>query len=184
MGTAGPPMKHAASPVSVQPLAHSRAEVAAGILAVMQLAHEQEGRWLQLAHVPPLLETVPAIQASTRFHLGAVRGDEIVGVLVVAPDDEPGQLSIATLVVHPGVQRQGVARRLVQDALARGPGVVFSVSAATANTAAMALYRGLGFVPYRQGVLGPASLPITKLRRLAAPAEPQPGPDPAAADPD
>lgn len=154
-------------PVTLQPLAHQRPEVAAGILAVMQLAHEQEGRWLQMTHVPPLLETVPAIQASTRFHLGAVSGKDIVGVLVVAPDDEPGQLSIAALVVHPRVQRQGVARRLLQHALQLGPGVVFSVSAASANAAAMTLYRSLGFVPYRQGVLGPASLPITKLRRLA-----------------
>jgi len=38
----------------------------------------------------------------------------------------------------------------LQQALQRGPGVVVSVSAA----ATMAQYRSLGFVVYRQGVLG------------------------------
>ena len=174
ISTSAATMKPATPVVILQPLPHRQREVAAGILAVMQQAHEQEGRWLQLSPVPPLLETVADIQASTRFHLGALQGDDIVGVLVIAPDDEPGQLSIASLVVQPRVQRQGLARRLVQDALQRGPGVVFSVSAASANTAAMALYRSLDFVPYRQGVLGPASLAITKLRRLAEAAESEP----------
>ena len=170
-------MKHAPPLVFVQTLAHHRGEIAAGILSLMQQAHEQEGRWLQLNPVPPLLQTVAEIQASTRFHLGALQGNDIVGVLVIAPDDEPGQLSIASLVVHPSVQRQGLARRMVLDALQRGAGVIFSVSAATGNTAAMALYRSLGFVPYRQGVLGPASLAITKLRRLAAAAAVEPAAD-------
>lgn len=160
-------MKPAAAQVTVQPLAHQRPEVAAAILDVMQQAHQQEGHWLQMSHVPPLQDTVAHIQASTRFHLGAVQEGVIVGVLVIAPDDEPGQLNIATLVVLPRAQRQGVARRLVHNALQRGPGVVFSVSAASANAAAMALYRSLGFVPYRQGVLGLAKLPVTKLRCTA-----------------
>ncbi len=170
-------MKPSPPPVTLHPLAHQQRDVAAAILAVMQQAHEQEGRWLQLSPVPPLLDTVADIQASSRFHLGALQGDDIVGVLVIAPDDEPGQLSIASLVVLPNVQRQGLARRLVQNALQRGPGVVFSVSAASANTAAMALYTSLGFVPYRQGALGPASLAITKLRRQAGAAEAQPAVD-------
>jgi ribosomal protein S18 acetylase RimI-like enzyme len=90
-----------------------------------------------------------------------------VGVLVVTPDDEPGQLCISTLVVQASAQRQGVGRSLVLDALQRGPGVVFAVSAATANVAAMGLYHGLGFTAYRHGVLGAAQLPVTKLRRVA-----------------
>ncbi len=164
----------------VSPLAHQRAELAAGILDVMQAAHAQEAQWLQMTHFPPLRQTVQDIQASTHFHLGALQDGRIVGVLVIAPDEDPGQLSITTLVVHASAQRQGVGRSLVQEALRRGPGVVFAVSAATANTAALALYRGLGFEPYRQGLLGTAQLPITKLRfgaaaaAAAANAEPSP----------
>lgn len=152
--------------VCITPLAHTRAEVAADILALMHTAHTQEAQWLQMPEMAPLLQTVPQLQASSHFHLGALLAGSVVGVLVVGPDDEPGQLNISTLVVHPRAQRQGVARSLVQDALRRGPGVVFSVSAATANAAANQLYRGLGFVPYRQGLLADV-LPITKLRRTA-----------------
>ena len=154
------------SQLGITPLAHPHAEVAADILALMQLAHAQEADWLQIPNFIPLQQQVQDIQASNHFHLGAVQGERLVGVLVIAPDDEPGQLGITTLVVHPSAQRQGVGRSLVQDALQRGPGVVFAVTAATANTAAMGLYRGLGFVPYRQGLLADV-LPVPKLRRAA-----------------
>ncbi len=154
------------TPLQITPLAHTRADTAADILRLMQAAHAQEAQWLQMPEFPQLRQTLPQLQASSHFHLGALQDGHIVGVLVIAPDDEPGQLNISTLVVHMQAQRQGVGRSLVQDALRRGPGVVFSVSAASANTAAMALYRGLGFVPYRQGLLA-GVLSITKLRRTA-----------------
>ena len=152
--------------LTVTALAHPRAEVAAQILALMQAAHAQEAEWLHRPRlsVPP--QALQDIQASSHFHLGALLGERIVGVLVIAPDDEPGQLCISTLVVHAGMQRHGVGRSLVQDALRRAPGVVFSVTAASANAAALGLYGGLGFVPYRQGLLAD-TLPITKLRRTA-----------------
>lgn len=165
----------------LSPLVHQRAELAAGILDVMQAAHAQEAQWLQMSRFPPLRQTVQDIQASSHFHLGALQDGRIVGVLVIAPDEDPGQLSITTLVVRASVQRQGVGRSLVQEALRRGPGVAFAVSAATANTAALALYKGLGFLPYRQGVLGTAQLPITKLRRAAAVAAPTVSANPQAA---
>ena len=55
--------------------------------------------------------------------------------------------------MHPDHQRQGIARRLMRDALQRGAGLMFSVVTGAANRPALALYQGLGFVPYRQGVL-------------------------------
>ncbi len=153
------------------PLAHQRDDVAAGILAVLQAAHEQEARWLQRPSQAHSLPTLQQLQRSEHFHLGAVQGDRILGVLVVSPDEEPGQLCISTLVVDPSAQRQGIARGLVLDALQRGPGVVFAVSAASGNVAALNLYRSLGFVAYRQGVLGPTQLPITRLRKTAGAAD-------------
>ncbi len=150
---------------TLAPLAHQQPDVAAGIVAVLQAAHEQEAQWLQRPSQPQHLPRVADIQASPHLHLGAVQGGVVVGVLVLGPDDEPGQISIQTLAVHPSAQRQGIARALVQETLRRGPGTVFAVAAATGNTAALALYRSLGFVPYRQGLLGSAKMPITKLRR-------------------
>jgi hypothetical protein len=60
-----------------------------------------------------------------------------------------------------------VARALLQDALCRWPGQVWAVTAAAAHHRALALYRQAGFVPYRQGVMGPEALPMLKLRRAA-----------------
>ena len=139
--------------ITLAALAHPRAEVAADILVLMQSAHAQEAQWLNRRSQTPPPRALQDIQASGHFHLGALQGDRLVGLLVIAPDEEPGQLSINTLVVHPRAQRQGVGRSLVQDALQRAPGVAFAVSAASANAAAMGLYSGLGFVPYRQGLM-------------------------------
>ena len=49
----------------------------------------------------------------------------------------------------------------------RGESMAFCVSAAADNAAALALYRGLGFVAYREGTLGPDRLAMLKLRRDA-----------------
>ena len=101
------------------------------------------------------------------FHLGAWSGDTLQGVVSVGPDDEPDQLCIGMLVVHPSAQRQGIARALMQDALRRGAGMVYAVATGAANAPALALYRELGFVAYRHGSMGTAQLPLVKLRRDA-----------------
>ena len=57
---------------------------------------------------------------------------------------------IVTLGVAPGARRQGVARALLEDLLARGraQGVAsLTLEVAEDNAAALALYRGLGFEP-------------------------------------
>jgi ribosomal protein S18 acetylase RimI-like enzyme len=68
-------------------------------------------------------------------------------------------------VVHPDHQRRGIARRLLRDALQRGAGLVFSVVAGATNQPALALYRSLGFVTYREGMLGETGIAVVKLRR-------------------
>ena len=135
----------------------------------MQLAYAQEAALLQvqqkLQHFVPLDTTVEDLQRSVEFHLGAFAGDTLLGVVTVGPDDEPDQLCIGMLVVHPSAQRQGIARALMQDALRRGEGMVFTVATAAANSPALALYRELGFVAYRHGSIGAEQLALVKLRR-------------------
>lgn len=133
------------------------------------------------------------ITASTQLHLGAWLGEDrarrigvadprlLAGVLALAPEavteGPPGaasgaaalapvpRLCIGLLVVAPWAQRQGLGRALVQAALQHGRGWGFSVTAASANRAALALYLGLGFVPGRQGLLGAARVPVVQLLR-------------------
>ena len=151
--------------LSVQPLNHRQHAVAGQVHAVMQLAYAQEAALLQVQHFAPLQTTVEQLQRSADFHLGAWRGDALLGVLSVGPDEERDQLCIGMLVVHPAAQRQGVARALMQDALQRGAGMVFTVTTGAANAPALALYRELGFVAYRRGVMGAEQLALLKLRR-------------------
>ena len=161
----------------VQLLDHTEPDTARAIQALIEAAHHQESAWLGL---PPATEPWgdwTEVQRSTHLHLGmwssavstASRAD-LIGVLAVAPDDEPGQLCVRVLAVQAAHQRQGVARALLQHALGRAPGQVWAVSAAAAHSRALALYRQAGFVPYRQGVLGPEALPMLKRRRQPQPA--------------
>ncbi len=136
----------------------------------MALAYAQEAQLLQIADFPPLARTAADIAADGDLYLGARVGGEIVGVLSLGPDPEAQQRCINTLVVHPGAQRQGTGRRLVEAALAHLPGTPCAVVTAAANAPALALYRAMGFRPYRYGVVGVDDLPMVKLRRDAQPA--------------
>ena len=154
---------------------HRDAAVAQQIHAVLLPAYAQEARLLQAGDFPPLQRTVADIQAEDVFYLGASRGQTLLGALALGRDDEPDQLLITTLVVHPAHQRQGVAQALMAAVLRRGAGMVFAVSTGAANAPALALYRALGFVVYRHGTVGPDALALVKLRRPAdAATEPLP----------
>lgn len=151
----------------IEALAHREPALATRIQAVIALAHAQEAQLLLIADVPPSAKTAFEIAADGDCYLGALLNGELVGVLSFGPDEEPQQLCISTLAVHPGAQRQGAGRRLVLGALARAPGATFSVAATAGNAPALALYQALGFMPYRRGVIGPQQLPLLKLRRTA-----------------
>jgi ribosomal protein S18 acetylase RimI-like enzyme len=140
-------------------------EAATRLHTLLGLTHAQEARWLAGGDAAPPPATLDALRNRHQFCIGAFDGDELVGALCIAADDEPDQIQIATLVVHPGHQRQGIARRLMRDALQRGAGLVFSVITGAANQPALALYRSLGFVPYRRGVLDEGGIALVKLRR-------------------
>ncbi len=144
--------------------------------AVMQPAYAQEAALLQMPDFPPLQTTAADLQRSIEFHLGAFAGPTLLGVVTVGPDDEPDQLCIGMLVVHPSAQRRGIARALMQDALQRGQGMVFTVATAEANAPALALYRELGFAAYRHGSMGAEQLALVKLRRPVPVPVPVPAP--------
>ena len=131
------------------------------------LAYAQEAELLEVKDFAPLKRTVQDVQGSGDFHLAALDGNEIVGALCLGPDDEPDQLQISSLVVHPKWQRRGVGRALLAEALRRAAGMTISVSTGTKNTPALTLYREFGFVPYRYGTIGSEALALVKLRASA-----------------
>lgn len=150
--------------------------VAERMHAVLALASAQEAALLGLLDAPGRgTRSAASLRWSGELFVGAAGPADapaaasapLLGLLALGPDDEPGQIAIRTLVVHPDHQRRGVGRALVLDALGRGPGQVFSVVAGSANVPALALYASLGFEVYRHGRLDGAAVEMLKLRRRA-----------------
>ena len=146
-------------------LEHRRPEVAARIHGVLAPAHAQELRLLRLGQTASPVRGIDEILGSPDHHLGAFVDGVLAGVLAIGRDDEPAQLAISLLAVHPLQQRRGIARRLVAEALQRSDGIALAVSTGADNAPALALYGAMGFEPYRRGALGPEALPMLKLRR-------------------
>ncbi len=151
--------------MTVKILSHRLPAVAVQIHAVLVLAHAQETKLLGVQGAAPSQQTAADIQTSGDFFLGSFDDEKLIGVISVRPDDELGQINIASLVVHPAQQRRGVARALLTSALQRAPGATFSVSTAAKNAPALALYAQFGFEPYRWGTLGEEGMALVKLRR-------------------
>lgn len=152
---------------SVQHIDHRSREVSEAIQAISALAYEQEAKLLGISGNLPPTETIEDIQSSQNFYLGAYHDHQLAGVLSIGRDDEPQQLCIALLVVHPNMQRRSVGTLLVREALARGGKMPFVVAVAANNAPALALYNKLGFARYRHGVMGPNNIPMLKLRSAA-----------------
>lgn len=148
----------------IQRLDHRQPVVARQILALLGSAHEQESR--RIGAEPELQHSVEQIMGSAAIHIGAVEAEQLIGVVVVGPDEEPSQLELKWLAVREDCQRRGIARALVQHVLASGI-ASFAVTVAANNVGALALYTSLGFLPYRQGSLGVQAILVVKLRRSA-----------------
>jgi ribosomal protein S18 acetylase RimI-like enzyme len=151
----------------IEPIDQRELPVAQAIHAVLLLAHAQEARLLQVEDFEPMAQAPEDLQQGDALFLGALRGEELLACVSLVPDDEPGQIAIGALVVHPAEQRRGLARALVNEALRRCAGRVVSVTTGALNAPALALYRGLGFVEYRRGTLGAEEIIVVKLRRVA-----------------
>lgn len=136
--------------------------MAVQILRLLEAAHAQEAAGIGVAAA--LGQGVAQIQASSGLHLGLVEGGALLGVVVVAADEEAGQLAIQWLAVASGHQRQGIASTLVKRVLTGGAAPV-AVTVVQANIGALALYASLGFQPYRRGTLGEQGIAVVKLRR-------------------
>ncbi len=151
--------------IDLQPLETGNASVAQEVQEIFALAYWQEAAAIGISDADAsTIRGVEDIMNSAEFHLGARIRGELVGVLTIGPDAEGNQVALTALVVHPAHQRLGVARSLVQEALARGRGFVFSVIASADNLPALSLYKSFGFEPYREGLMGQAQLPMVKLR--------------------
>lgn len=158
--------------IRVQAVDHREPAIAAGIHAVQMAAYAQEAELLGVRDFPPLRATVRDVQQSGAMYIAAFVGETIVGTIGVEPPeiaDWSGQkldtFHIATLVVLPANQRQGIGRQLVRAAIATHSPHAMSVSTAIANTPALSLYAQFGFIACTTRTVGHEPLQIVLMRR-------------------
>ena len=139
--------------------------VAEGIHGVQIAAYEQEARLLGVRHFPPLERTVEDVQAASQRFFGAIDDGSIVGVVSLESNEAPGSFNIASLVVTPQRQREGIGRLLLAAALEECGNVETTVSTGAKNTPALALYAEFGFIECGRHVVGSEQLELVKLCR-------------------
>ena len=154
----------------IEPLDHRDASAAQAIHALLLLAHAQEAALLRPSDAVAMPHTAAQLQASEAFYLGAFRADRLVGALSLGADDEPGQMLVSSLFVHPDHQRRGVGRSLLVEAIRRANGTMLAVATPGDNLPALGLYQGLGFVAYRWGSIGTDAVALVKLHHRGPPA--------------
>jgi ribosomal protein S18 acetylase RimI-like enzyme len=167
---------------------HRRAGVAAAIHSVHMLAYAQEATLLQLDRFEPLETTVDEIARSEQRYIAAFDGHRLVGVTSVEPGeiermkwrtelelapwglqtgDDRRHVHIASLVVAPDRQREGVGRALVGAVIADHRFEIVTVSTAVGNSPAIRLYAAMGFFEWgRRALTG--GLEIVLLGRNAS----------------
>ena len=152
----------------IEPVAQGALTIAEQLHAMQMLAYAQEAQLLGAVHFPPLERTVEEVRSSTEEFLAAFIGEAMVGAVSVWPDQEGMGLNIASLVVAPQFQRQGIGRRLMVTVLAAHGGREFTVQTGAKNIPALALYAQAGFVELRRWFVGRESLELVKLFRPAS----------------
>ena len=134
--------------------------------AVQMVAYAQEAKLLGAIYFPPLERTVDDVQATDEVFMAAFMNQELVGAASVWPDPEEMGIDIASLVVDPRVQRQGIGKALMASVLAtHGSGKV-TVQTGAKNLPALSLYARAGFVELRRWFVGSEPLELVKLQRL------------------
>lgn len=144
---------------------HRDPDVAARIHAVQMAAYAQEARLIGARQFPPLEITVHDIQVSDEQYFAAFDDDSLVGVVSIEPDEDSAGKIIASLVVDPARQREGIASRLMQIVVEEFGSGRMTVQTAVKNLPALAFYAKFGFVECRRWVVGEEALELVQLQR-------------------
>jgi ribosomal protein S18 acetylase RimI-like enzyme len=134
--------------------------------AVQMVAYAQEAKLLGASYFPPLERTVDEVQSTDEVFLAAFMSQELVGAASVWPDPEGMGMNIASLVVAPQFQRQGIGTALMASVLASHGSGEITVQTGARNLPALSLYARAGFVELRRWFVGREPLELVKLQWL------------------
>jgi ribosomal protein S18 acetylase RimI-like enzyme len=159
-------MKAIAHPPRIQFVDHRTLLIAQQLHAVQMVAYAQEAKLLGAIYFPPLDRTVNEVQATDELFLAAFMSQELVGAASVWPDPEGMGMNIASLVVAPRFQRQGIGTALMASVLATHGSGRITVQTGAKNLPALSLYARAGFVELRRWFVGREPLELVKLQWL------------------
>ena len=132
------------------------------MLAVQHAAYAIEAELIGYPELPPLHETLAALQATEEELWLCEEGDALVGVVGLEHGED--EMVIARLFVAPAVFRRGVGSALVAQALAQADGRRVRVGTGARNAPALALYARFGFRRLDQGSPTPSRGYVELLR--------------------
>jgi ribosomal protein S18 acetylase RimI-like enzyme len=114
------------------------------LLALQKLSYRQEADLVGSEQLPPLHESLEALQQSTETFYGYILSGQLVGA--ISYKREGGLLDIYRMMIHPDYFRRGIARTLLQFVEGCEPGIKrIIVSTGSLNAPACALYERQGF---------------------------------------
>ena len=132
------------------------------MLAVQHAAYAIEAELIGYPDLPPLHETLAALQATEEELWLCEEGDALVGV--VGLEHGEVEMVIARLFVAPACFRRGVGSALVAQALAQAGGRRVRVGTGARNAPALALYARFGFRRLAEGSPTPSRGYVELLR--------------------
>jgi ribosomal protein S18 acetylase RimI-like enzyme len=132
------------------------------VLAVQRAAYAIEAELIGYPDLPPLHETLAALQATEEELWLCEEGDALVGVVGLEHDED--EMVIARLFVAPAFFRRGIGSALVAQALTQAGGRRVRVGTGARNAPALALYARFGFRRLDEGSPTPSRGYVELLR--------------------
>ena len=149
----------------IESVDHTKLAIAREVHAVQMIAYAQEAALLGAIYFPPLERTVEEVRSAGESFVAAFIGDQLVGASSVWPDPEGMGINVASLVVSPPFQRQGVGTALIASILATHGEGEMTVQTGAKNLPALSVYARAGFIELRRWFVGREPLELVKLRR-------------------
>ncbi|MGB7337592.1 MAG: GNAT family N-acetyltransferase [Phototrophicaceae bacterium] len=112
-------------------------------LTIQKLAYRIEADLIGFDGIPQLHQTIQDLRTSEETFIGYFVDEVLAGMLSYSIDEHI--LDIGRLVIHPDYFRRGIARQLVDYALAIPDIKCWEVATGASNHPARRLYEGLGF---------------------------------------